>query len=121
MSTLTLKSWLFSKRTTNDEKAQPWGLILFLSNLILFFLGMMFIGAGIGIADHGTAAQNALMNSRLLTLPILCPLPTLALLGLRRFFKQRLAYGVCSGVIWASTLSTIASSICFIYLMNQVI
>ncbi len=112
MSTLTLKSWLFSKRTTNDEKAQPWGFILFLSNLILFFLGMMFIGAGIGIADHGTAAQNALMNSRL---------PTLALLGLRRFFKQRLAYGICSGVIWASTLSTIASSICFIYLMNQVI
>ena len=112
MSTLTLKSWLFSKRTTNDEKAQPWGLILFLTNLILFFLG---------IADHGTAAQNALMNSRLLTLPILCPLPTLALLGLRRFFKQRLAYGVCSGVIWASTLSTIVSLICFFYLMNQVI
>ena len=116
MSTLTLKSWLFSKRTTNDEKAQPWGLILFLTNLILFFLGMMFIGAG-----HGTAAQNALMNSRLLTLPILCPLPTLALLGLRRFFKQRLAYGICSGVIWASTLSTIVSLICFLYLMNQVI
>ena len=80
MSTLTLKSWLFSKRTTNDEKAQPWGLILFLSNLILFFL-----------------------------------------LGLRRFFKQRLAYGICSGVIWASTLSTIVSLICFLYLMNQVI
>ena len=58
MSTLTLKSWLFSKRTTNDEKAQPWGLILFLSNLILFFLGMMFIGAGIGIADHGTADEQ---------------------------------------------------------------
>lgn len=121
MSTLTLKSWLFSKRTTNDEKAQPWGFILFLTNLILFFLGIMTLSAGVGIADHGTAAQNALMNSRLLTLPILCPLPTLALLGLRRFFKQRLAYGICSGVIWASTLSTIASSICFIYLMNQVI
>ena len=63
MSTLTLKSWLFSKRTTNDEKAQPWGFILFLTNLILFFLGIMTLSAGVGIADHGTAAQNALART----------------------------------------------------------
>ena len=121
MPTVTLKSWLFSKRPANDEKAHPWGLILFLTNLILFFLGLMSISAGIGIADHGTAAQRALLDSGRLTLPLLCPLPTLALLGLRRFIKQRLAYGICSGLIWASTLSTLALISYFFYLMNQVI
>lgn len=121
MSTLTLKSWLFSNRTLNDEKAQPWGLILFLTNLILFFLGMMAISSGIGIADHGTEAQRALLNSWLPLLPYLCPLPTLALLALRRFFKKRLLYNACSGLIWASTLSTLASTCCYFYLMSQVI
>jgi len=110
-----LRGWLLGARPAPDEnRLHPWGALLGLLNLLLFFMGMMNIGGGIDVADTPLSPLLLPLSWWAIMLPFICPLLDWALLAVRGHFQSRLGYYACTGLVVVFTAETLATLLPYI-------